>query len=178
MRAQGRRAPGDDPRRRAQGKAGAVDSPVQSLDAARRRTPERVGTVTSTWTPLLGRDDALIPVYRPAEAVAAGRIALTNLLPEGDGCQLLAALALLAALQGRLAAAARIIGRDDAIAARTEEVLRPVSVLLRAYIEPLLAGPGADELARLRAEGAAMRDGRVFNGRFGTRRKAGWDSAS
>jgi tetratricopeptide (TPR) repeat protein len=110
---------------------------------------------------------ALILLNRPAEAVAAGRMALTNLLPEGDECQLLAALALLAALQGRLAAAARIIGRDDAVAARTGKVVRPVSVLLRARLEPLLAGLGADELARLRGEGAAMRDDRVFKLGFG-----------
>jgi hypothetical protein len=110
---------------------------------------------------------ALILLNRPAEAVAAGRMALTNLLPEGDGCQLLAALALLAALQGRLAAAARIIGRDDAIAASTGKVVRPVSVLLRARLEPLLGGLGADELARLRGEGAAMRDDRVFELGFG-----------
>ena len=110
---------------------------------------------------------ALILLNRPAEAVAAGRMALTNLLPEGDGCQLLGALALLAALQGRLAAAARIIGRDDAIAAYTGKVVRPVSVLLRARLEPLLGGLGADELARLRGEGAAMRDDRVFELGFG-----------
>jgi tetratricopeptide (TPR) repeat protein len=110
---------------------------------------------------------ALILLSRPAEAVAAGRMALTNLLPEGDECQLLAALALLAALQGRLAAAARIIGRDDAVAARTAKVVRPVSVLLRARLEPLLAGLRADELARLRGEGAAMRDDRVFKLGFG-----------
>ena len=110
---------------------------------------------------------ALILLNRLAEAVAAGRMALTLLLPEGDGCQLLAALALLAALQGRLAAAARIIGRDDAIAARTGKVVRPVSVLLRARLEPLLAGLGAHELARLRAEGAAMRDDQVFKLGFG-----------
>ena len=86
----------------------------------------------------------------------------TLLLPEGDERRLLTALALLAALQGRLAAAARIIGRDDAIAARTGKVVRPVSVLLRARLEPLLAALGGNELARLRAEGAAMRDDQVF----------------
>jgi len=110
---------------------------------------------------------AQILLNRLAEAAVAGRTALTNLLPEGDGCQLLAALALLAALQGRLTAAARIIGRDDAIAVPTGKVVRPVSVLLRARLEPLLAGLGADELAGLRAEGAAMRDDQVFKLGFG-----------
>ena len=43
---------------------------------------------------------ALLLLNRPAEAVAPGRMALTNLLPDGDECQLLAALALLPALQG------------------------------------------------------------------------------
>jgi hypothetical protein len=61
----------------------------------------------------------------------------------------------------------RIIGRDDAIAAPTGKVVRPVSVLLRARLEPLLAGLGADELARLRAEGAAMRDDQAFKLGFG-----------
>ena len=43
-RAHGRRAPGDDRRRRAQGKAGAVESPVQRLEVhARGRTDRRSG---------------------------------------------------------------------------------------------------------------------------------------
>ena len=75
---------------------------------------------------------ALILLNRLAEAVAAGRMALMNLLPEGDGCHLLAAIALLAALQGRLAAAARVIGRDDAIAARTGQVVHQ----FRCYCAP------------------------------------------
>jgi len=89
-------------------------------------------------------------------------MALKNLSPEGDGCQLLGALALLAAVQGRLAAPARIIGRDDAIAARNGKVVRPVSALLRPRLEALLAGLGTSELARLREEGAAMPDDLVF----------------
>ena len=70
-------------------------------------------------------------------------------------------------MQGRLAAAARIIGRDDAVAASTGKVVRPVSVLLRARLEPLLGGLSADELARLRTEGAAMRDDWAFKLGFG-----------
>ncbi len=110
---------------------------------------------------------ALILLNRPAEAVAAGRKALKNLSPEGDGCQLLGALALLAASQGRLADAARIIGRDDAIVARNGKVARPVSALLRSRLEPLLAGLGTNELAHLRGQGAAMRDDLVFKLGFG-----------
>jgi len=66
------------------------------------------------WAELI----ALILLNRSDEAVAAGRMALKNLSPELDGYQLLGALALLAASQGRLVAAARISGRDDAVAAR------------------------------------------------------------
>ena len=110
---------------------------------------------------------ALILLNRLTEAVAAGRMALKNLSPEGDGCQLLGALALLAALQGRLADAARIIGRDDAIVARNGKVARPVSALLRSRLEPLLAGLGTNELSRLQGQGAAMRDDLVFKLGFG-----------
>ena len=47
------------------------------------------------------------------------RTAHTLLLQEGDEYRLFAPLALLAALQGRLADAARIIGHDDAVHSRT-----------------------------------------------------------
>ncbi len=111
---------------------------------------------------------ALIFLNRLDEAVDAARTARRLLLREGDERRLLAALALLAASQGRFAAAARIIGHDDAVLARTGEAVRPVAALLRARLDPLLdAALPAPELARLRMEGAAMRDEQVFRLGFG-----------
>jgi predicted ATPase/DNA-binding winged helix-turn-helix (wHTH) protein len=111
---------------------------------------------------------ALILLDRLDEAVDVGRIARTLLLHEGDEYRLLSALALLAALQGRVDAAARIIGYDDANLARTGEAVRPVAALVRARLGPLLdAALPASELARLRMEGAALRDEQVFQLGFG-----------
>jgi predicted ATPase/DNA-binding winged helix-turn-helix (wHTH) protein len=109
---------------------------------------------------------ALILLNQLDKAVAAGRTAYGLLLQEGDEYRLFAPLALLAALRGRLADAARIIGRDEAVHART--ALRPNAAQVRARLDPLLAAAlAAPELARLRAEGAAMRDEQVFRLGFG-----------
>ena len=105
---------------------------------------------------------ALIMLDRLDEAADEARQAHTLLLPEGDEYQLLPSLALRAAMKGRLADAARIVGHDDAVLARTGKRVRPLAAMLRTRLEPLLAGMDADELARLRAEGAAMRDHQVF----------------
>jgi hypothetical protein len=111
---------------------------------------------------------ALLLLNRPGDAVDAGRLAHTLLLPQGDEYQLLPALALLTAMQGRPAAAARIIGHDDAVLARTGKGVRPLAALLRARLDPLLAAAvPMSELARLRVEGAAMRDEQVFKMSFG-----------
>lgn len=111
---------------------------------------------------------ALILLDRLDEAVNSGRKAHTLLLHEGDEYRLLAALSLLAAKKGRFVAAAHIIGHDDARLARTGEGLPPLAALLRARLDPLLsAALPAPELARLRAEGAAMRDEQVFKVGFG-----------
>ncbi len=111
---------------------------------------------------------ALILLNRFDEAIAAGRRAHALLLQEGDEYRLFAPLALLAALQGRLADAARIVGRDDAVHLRTGDPVRPNAAQLRARLDPLLAAAlPAPELERLRAEGAAMRDEQVFKLGFG-----------
>jgi predicted ATPase/DNA-binding winged helix-turn-helix (wHTH) protein len=116
------------------------------------------------WSVLI----ALIQLNRLDEAVTAGRTARMLLLREGDEYRLLAPLALLAALQGRFAAAARIIGRDDAVHAHTGEAVRPHAAQLRARLDELLATAlPAPELARLRKEGAALRDEQVFQLGFG-----------
>jgi tetratricopeptide (TPR) repeat protein len=111
---------------------------------------------------------ALILLNRLDEALAAGRKAHALLLQEGDEYRLFAPLALLAALQGRPADAARIIGCDDAVHARTGDPVRPNAAQLRDRLDPLLAAAlPAPELARLQAEGAAMRDEQVFKLAFG-----------
>jgi predicted ATPase/DNA-binding winged helix-turn-helix (wHTH) protein len=106
---------------------------------------------------------ALILLNRLDEAVAAGHKAHALLLQEGDEYRLFAPLALNAALQGRFAAAARIIGHDDAVHARHGDAVLPNAAQVRARLDPLLATAlPAPELARLRLEGAAMRDEQVF----------------
>ena len=111
---------------------------------------------------------ALILLNRLDEAVSAGRTAHRLLLQEGDEYRLFAPLALLAAMQGRLAAAARIIGHDDAVRARTGDAVLPNTAQLRTRLDPLLAvALSAPELARLREGGATMRDDQVFKLGFG-----------
>jgi tetratricopeptide (TPR) repeat protein len=110
---------------------------------------------------------ALIMLDRLDQSADAARQAYAFLLPEGDEFQLLATLALLAALKGRLADATRIIGHDDAVLARTGKTVRPLAAMLRARLEPLLATLPKAERARLRAEGAAMRGDQVFKLGFG-----------
>ena len=111
---------------------------------------------------------ASILLDRLDEAVEAGRKAHALLLHEGDENRLLAALSLLAAKQGRFAAAAHILARDDARLARTGEGVPPLAALLRARVGPLLkAALPAPELARLQAEGAAMRGEQAFRLGFG-----------
>jgi predicted ATPase/DNA-binding winged helix-turn-helix (wHTH) protein len=106
---------------------------------------------------------ALILLNRLEEALAAGRTAHKLLLQEGDEYQVLVPLALIVALQGRCEAAARIIGRDEAVHERAGVDVRPIAAQVRARLDPLLAAAlPAPELARLRAEGAAMRDEQVF----------------
>ena len=111
---------------------------------------------------------ASILLNRLDDVVDVGRTARALLSYEGDEHRVLAALALLAATQGRFAAAAQIIGHDDARLARTDEGLPPLATLLRARLGPMLdAALPAPELARLRAEGAAMRDEQLFQLGFG-----------
>ncbi len=110
---------------------------------------------------------ALLVLSRVDEATAAARTAHLLLLQEGDEYRLFTPLALLATLQGRPAAAARIFGHDDAVHSGTGAAARPNVAQLRARLDPLTAALPAHELARLRAEGAAMRDEQVFELAFG-----------
>ena len=68
-------------------------------------------------------------------------------------------LALCAALQGRLADAARIVGYADAALERAGAVRERHWTCMRDRLDPMFrAGLAPEELARLRAEGAAMRE--------------------
>ena len=111
---------------------------------------------------------ALIHLGRTDEAISAGRSAHRVLLQDGDEHRLLVPLAMIAALQGRLADAARVIGFDDAVHASSGSAVTRLIAQLRALVDPLLAAAlPAPELAGLLAEGAAMRDDQVFKLGFG-----------
>jgi predicted ATPase/DNA-binding winged helix-turn-helix (wHTH) protein len=146
---------------------GRAESARRRALAAIDRVDELGGGASSGhlyWNMML----ALIQLGRLDEAASAGRAAHSRLQHEGDEAQLFAPFALLLALQGRLADAARIIGHDDAVHAKWNEDGRPHSVPLRARLDPLLtAAFAAPELARLQTEGAAMRDEQVFRLGFG-----------
>jgi len=106
---------------------------------------------------------ALLMLNRSAEALVAARNAYPRLSQEGDHYRLLLPLALLNALHGRLDAAARIAGFDNAVQARSGENVSIVAPLLRSRLDPLLAeGLSVNERARLAAEGAALRDEDAF----------------
>ena len=96
---------------------------------------------------MLGRTDA---------ALAAGRMAHALLLREGDELRAFWGLALCAARSGALDDAARIVGCVEAALERAG-VSRDPSRVYEPLWSSLRAGLAADELARLRAEGAAMR---------------------
>jgi len=99
---------------------------------------------------LLGRVDA---------ALAAGRTCYTLLLREGDQLRVFVGFALCAALQDRVRDAARIAGFREAAVARAGALREGHLTRVRDRLESLLAaGLAPDELARLRAEGAAMRE--------------------
>jgi tetratricopeptide (TPR) repeat protein len=103
---------------------------------------------------LLGRLD---------DALADARNAYVRLLREGDQYRLLLPLALIAALQGRLEAAARIAGFDQAVQVRSGENASFVAPLFRTRLDPLLAaGLDADERARLALEGAGWAEEEAF----------------
>jgi len=90
------------------------------------------------------------------------------LMREADEFRLLSPLALNAALQGRLADAARITGLVDVVHERTGEVPVPAVAGRRARLDALLkAGLTAEALAQLKAAGAMMREADAFKLAFG-----------
>ena len=107
----------------------------------------------------LGAMVAELLLGRTQAGLAAGRTAYALLLREGDELRTFWGFALAAAQNGALADAARIVGYAEAaharagvVADRTEPLVAPsLSTLLNAGLTP-------GELARYRAEGAAMRE--------------------
>ena len=108
---------------------------------------------------LLGRVDA---------AVAAGRTAHALLLREGDELRAFTGLALCAALRGRLEDAARIVGYAESVLTRAGVIDNALTTSASETLRRKLnAGLSPDELARLRAEGAAMREAAAVRLAFG-----------
>jgi len=111
---------------------------------------------------------ALLMLDRSDEALTAARNAYPRLSHEGDQYRMLLPLALLNASQGRLDAAARIAGFDEAIRARTGENMSVVAPLLHARLDPLLdPGLSTGERERFAAEGAALHEAEAFKLAFG-----------
>ena len=109
------------------------------------------------------RSIALLMLDRFEEALADARNAYARLLREGDQYRLLLPLALIAALQGRLDAAARIVGFDDAVQVRSGENASIVAPLFRSRLDPLLAAAlGPDRRATFVLEGASLPEEEAF----------------
>ena len=104
----------------------------------------------------LGVMNAEALLGRTAAAIAAGRTAHALLLREGDELRVFTALALCAALQGRIEDAARMVGYAEGVLARAGVDNAHWSSANESLRVKLNAGLRPDELARLRAEGAAM----------------------
>jgi len=114
------------------------------------------------------RSVALLILGRFDAALADARRAYVRLLREGDQYRLLLPLALIAALQGRIDAAARIVGFDDAVQVRSGENASLVASLFRSRLDPLLAaGLGAEARARLALEGGGLSEEEAFRLAFG-----------
>ena len=114
------------------------------------------------------RSLALLMLNRLDDALTDARNAYVRLLREGDQHRLLLPLALIAALQGRFDAAARIAGFDDAVQVRSGENASIVAPLLRSRLDSLLNGRlGSDERARLALEGASLPEEEAFRQALG-----------
>lgn len=100
---------------------------------------------------------------RVDEALTAGRIAHALLLREGDEIRVFTPLALCIAQRGRLADAARICGFVEAELTRRGALSDSAWRRIPERLEALLtAGLIAEELTRLKVEGATMREAQAF----------------
>ena len=107
----------------------------------------------------MGVMSAELMLGRIQEGLAAGRRAYALLLREGDELRTFSGFALAAAQSGALADAARIIGYADAVSERAGVIPgRTELSSIKALLSILESGLTADEIARYRAEGAAMRE--------------------
>ena len=149
----------------------ALNRPAAALERVRDAIAalKALGAESTAGHLYLNAAWALTTLGRPDEALVEVRAAYPLLRQEGDEHRLFWELAYIAALQGRLTAAARISGRDDAVHARVYAVQGRTANSLDQLLE---AGLPAEELARLRAEGAAMRDDDVFRLGFGDEGRA------
>ncbi|HEX4884539.1 MAG TPA: hypothetical protein VFX05_10405, partial [Casimicrobiaceae bacterium] len=103
---------------------------------------------------------------RHDEAIAWARAAFDDLRRQGDELRLLETLALNAALHGRMADAAVVVGFVDAEAARTGEVRWPPTAERRARLDALLAAAPGD-LAGRRDAGTRASVEQAFAHAFG-----------
>ena len=107
----------------------------------------------------LGVMAAELLLGRTESGLAAGRTAYALLLREGDELRAFWGFALAAAQNGALADAARIVGYAEAAHARAGVVADRIELSVDGSLWTTLnAGLTPDELARYRAEGAAMRE--------------------
>jgi predicted ATPase/DNA-binding winged helix-turn-helix (wHTH) protein len=107
----------------------------------------------------LGAMSAELLLGRTEAGLAAGRTAYALLLREGDELRAFWGFALGAAQNGALADAARIVGYAEAAHARAGVVPDRIELSVNESLWATLnAGLAPDELARYRAEGAAMRE--------------------
>jgi hypothetical protein len=105
---------------------------------------------------------ALLVQNRLDEAREAARNAYVRLLAEGDEYRLIASLALLNALCGRLDIAARLAGFGAAQSSRIGENASVYGAFVHQRLDPLLGALPAGERARRAAEGAAWRPEEAF----------------
>ena len=131
-------------------------------------TIERLGMAQEGGHVRLSLATALSDLGRYDEAVAEARAALPLLIGEGDEFRLLEPLALNAALQGRHADAARVLGFADARRAESGTLCMPTVQRLRARAYAIVASKiDAMEVEALKTAGAGLAHSAVYACAFG-----------
>lgn len=119
---------------------------------------EAIGGASGAGHLWLGAMSAELLLGRTAPALASGRIAYALLLREGDQLRTLWGLALCTARRGAPTDAARIVGYVEDALRRAGVPPDPLSRVYEPLWSSLHAALQDEDLARLRAEGAAMRE--------------------